>query len=111
MLGARDLPLLAVFAAVVRDASFTGAARRLGLSKSAVSESVRLLEERCGARLIERTTRRLRLTEVGSDVFAVAGQVDEAPRSIAAIIEAHRGEPVGALRIASTHGLTGFVAP
>ena len=58
MLTAADGPLLTVFAAVVRLASFSGAANELKLSKSAVSERIKQLEERCGARLLERTTRR-----------------------------------------------------
>jgi DNA-binding transcriptional LysR family regulator len=50
------LPLLSVFVAVADAGSFTGAARQLGLAKSVVSLHVRTLEERCGVRLLERST-------------------------------------------------------
>ena len=64
-----NLSGMAVFAQVVEAQSFTGAARRLGLSKAAVSKQVSKLEERLGARLLNRTTRRLSLTEVGAAFY------------------------------------------
>ena len=60
-----DLQDVTAFLAVVDTGSFTAASRRLGLAKSNVSRRVARLEERLGARLLERTTRRQRLTEVG----------------------------------------------
>ena len=54
-----------VFVEVVRAGSFTAAADRLGVSKSAASKQITALEDRLGARLLNRTTRRLSLTEVG----------------------------------------------
>ena len=59
----QDLNEIAIFARVVREQSFTKAARALGLPKSTVSDRVSRLEERLGVRLIERTTRSLRLTD------------------------------------------------
>ncbi len=109
---AKDLPLLAVFAAVVRQGSFTAAARVLGQSKSMVSESIRQLEERCGVRLLERTTRKLRLTQVGEQVLMTATAISEAARTLDSILEEHRSAPVGTLRIATTHDLGSLlVAP
>jgi DNA-binding transcriptional LysR family regulator len=94
-----DLQDLTAFLAVVDTASFTEAARRLGLAKSNVSRRVARLEQQLGARLLERTTRRLRLTEVGETYHAhVTGavqQLAEAARSVSQI----QGEPRGRLRL------------
>jgi DNA-binding transcriptional LysR family regulator len=90
-----------LFASVVREGSFTGAARALGLSKQTVSERLAKLEARLGVRLLERTTRRLRTTEPGAAYYArcaaIAAQIDEANR------EVQRGhdEPVGLLRVSA----------
>ena len=78
MITAAEGPLLSAFAAVVRLGSFSAAATQLKLSKSAVSDRVRLLEEHCGVRLLERTTRSLRLTNAGTDVLEAATQVEQA---------------------------------
>ena len=58
----QDLNEIAIFARVVKEESFTKAARALGLPKSTVSERVSRLEERLGVRLLERTTRHVRPT-------------------------------------------------
>ena len=60
-----NLRRMAVFAAVVEANSFSGAARQLGLTRSAVSRQVSLLEDSLGVRLLNRTTRVLSLTEPG----------------------------------------------
>jgi len=62
-----DLNLLAVFARVAEAGSFAEAARRLSTSRSAVSKAVAKLEIALGARLLNRTTRDLSLTEIGPD--------------------------------------------
>src|SRR5687768_6026118 len=60
-----DLNKMAVFAKVVETQSFTAAAKALGLPKSSVSRSVAQLEEGLGVRLLQRTTRKLNLTDAG----------------------------------------------
>lgn len=112
MIEARDLHLLVTFASVIRHGSFTTAAQELGMSKSLVSENVRTLEERCGVQLIERTTRRMRLTQVGEQVLSTATQIVSATRGLDAVLEEHRSAPVGTLRVATTHDLGSLlVAP
>jgi DNA-binding transcriptional LysR family regulator len=64
-----DLTDVVVFVRVVESKSFTAAAERLGIAKSVVSKYVTRLEERLGARLLNRTTRRLSLTEAGAALY------------------------------------------
>lgn len=87
----QDLNDLQFFAAVVEHRSFSAAARQLGIPKSRVSRRVALLEERLGVRLLERSTRKLNVTEVGQKVYEHAR---------AAIEEADAAEDV-ALRMRS----------
>lgn len=105
MITAVEGPLLTVFAAVVRIGSFSGAARELKLSKSVISERVKQLEERCEVRLLERTTRRLRLTEAGAEVLAAATRVDDALRQLSRNLDAGRTEPSGVIRVSTTNDL------
>lgn len=90
---------MASFVAVVEAGSFVGAADATGLSKAAVSRHVAELEQRLGARLLHRTTRRLSLTDDGQLFFARAKEmlavVDEAESEISS----RSGEPSGLLRI------------
>jgi len=90
---------MTVFARVAERASFTAAARDLGLSKSAVSKQVARLEERLGARLLHRTTRRLNLTEIGRAYFERARRiVADAEEADLAVTRLH-AEPRGRLRV------------
>lgn len=112
MLTPDDLPLLASFAAVVRAGSFTAAARARGLTKSAVSQQVSLLEARCGSRLLDRSTRHHRLTEPGAEVLRAAGRIDTELRALQLELESRSTAPVGNVRVATTHDLAvGLVAP
>ncbi len=90
---------IAVFARVAERGSFTAAARDLGLSKSAVSKQVARLEERLGARLLQRTTRRLHLTEVGQVYFERARQVVADAEEAALAVTRLHAEPRGRLRV------------
>lgn len=90
-----------LFAAVVRAESFTRAARQLGITKQSVSERISKLEERLGVRLLERTTRRLRVTGAGATYYercaAIAALIDEANSEV----QQRQAEPVGLLRVGS----------
>lgn len=112
MIERHDLPRFLVLAHVVRLGTITAAARELGLSKSVVSEQLTALEARCGLRLLERTTRRLRPTQAGERVLAATAQLQAAMSDLAATVEAERHAPVGTLRVATTLDLGArLVAP
>jgi DNA-binding transcriptional LysR family regulator len=109
----RDWPLLPVFIAVADAASFTGAARQLGLAKSVVSLHVRTLEERCGVRLMERNTRGLHLTQIGEQVLDAAKEALASVRAVEQIVDGHRDAPTGKLRVTLPldPSLSAMVAP
>jgi DNA-binding transcriptional LysR family regulator len=94
-----DLNLVHTFARVAEAQSFTAAARSLQLPKSSVSRAVSRLEEQLGVRLLERTTRKLHLTDVGRAYYesAVRGlhEIDDAERKVAEL----QGEPRGLVRV------------
>jgi DNA-binding transcriptional LysR family regulator len=94
-----DLAAMAVFAAVVRAGSYTGAARTLGTSKSAASKAVARLERRLGARLLHRTTRSLALTEAGRALEARAARMVEEAGAGAEAVAALASAPLGTLRV------------
>jgi len=97
----QDLNEIAIFARVVKEESFTRAARALGLPKSTVSERVSRLEERLGVRLLERTTRHVRPTAAGAAYYERAARVvAEIEEANAAVTDIHRS-PKGLLRIGS----------
>src|SRR3954471_9033139 len=77
-----DLTRAAIFVRVVDEGGFSAAARALRLPKSSVSRAVSLLEEELGARLLQRSTRKIRLTEAGSAFY------ERASRGIAGLEEA-----------------------
>lgn len=94
-----DITSLAVFARVVEGRSFTGAARALGISKSAVSARVARLEARLGVRLLRRTTRQLSVTEAGLALYERASRLVTAADEAAATAEGAGGTPRGLLRV------------
>jgi DNA-binding transcriptional LysR family regulator len=103
---------MAVFARVVEAKSFSGAAATLSLSKSAVSKQISQLEDRLGARLLDRTTRRVALTEVGRVFYDHAARMLQEAESAEAAVASLHELPRGVLRISlpMSFGLT-HVAP
>ena len=90
---------LLAFLAVAKDRSFTRAAAKLGVSPSALSHTIRGLEERLGLRLLSRTTRSVAPTEVGERLLRTVGpRFEEIDAELAALSEL-RQKPAGTLRI------------
>lgn len=92
---------IAAFARVVDSGSFSGAARRLGISKSAVSAHVQRLEERLGIRLLNRTTRSLSLTEAGTAYYRHCARILAEAEAAEQAAGALQREPRGTLRISA----------
>jgi len=93
---------LLAFLAVARERSFTKAAAKLGVSQSALSHTVRGLEERLGLRLLTRTTRSVSPTEAGERVLTNVGhRFDEIEAELKALSEL-REHPAGTIRITAT---------
>jgi DNA-binding transcriptional LysR family regulator len=95
------------FIEVVETGSFTSAADKLGVSKSYISKQVKALEERFGARLLQRTTRQLTLTGVGEVFFEQCLKMSQQLDQAESIISSLQHEPLGTLRIAlnGTYGV------
>ena len=92
---------LLALVAVAREGSFTRAAARLGVSQSALSQTVRALEERLGLRLLVRTTRSVSPTEAGEQLLrTVAPRFDEIETELALLSE-RRDKPAGNIRISA----------
>jgi DNA-binding transcriptional LysR family regulator len=90
---------LAAFIAVARERSFTRAAARLGVSPSALSHTIRGLEERLGVRLLTRTTRSVSPTEAGERLLANVGPHFDAIEAGLAQLTELRDKPAGTIRI------------
>jgi DNA-binding transcriptional LysR family regulator len=90
-----DLNEILVFARVAQAGSFTAAAVQLGMPKSTVSRKVSDLEERLKARLLQRTTRRLSLTDVGRTYYdycaRIVGEIEDGERAVSRLQESPRG--------------------
>src|SRR6476659_4458468 len=94
-----DLNVLAAFLAVAEERSFTRAAKRVGVSRSALSHAVRGLEERIGVRLLSRTTRSVAPTDAGQHLI---GRLRPALGDVASVLEAIavlRDRPAGRVRL------------
>src|SRR5262249_32681111 len=90
-----DLNEMMVFARVVRAGSFTAAAAELQIPKSTVRRKVSELEQRLSARLLQRTTRKLSLTDVGRTYYdycaRIAADVEDAERAVGTLQSTPRG--------------------
>jgi DNA-binding transcriptional LysR family regulator len=100
------------FLAVANESSFTRAAAKLGVSQSALSHTVRGLEERLGLRLLTRTTRRVAPTQAGERLIRTVGpRLEEIETELAALTEL-RDKPAGTIRVtAGEHAAETIVWP
>src|SRR5260370_28209004 len=96
-----DLNELLVFPGVVQGGSFTAAARRLKMPKSSVSRKVSDLEERIGARLLHRTTRKLGLTDAGRIYFERAAPIVSDIEQVDQAVGEFHAAPRGLLRVSA----------
>jgi DNA-binding transcriptional LysR family regulator len=102
---------IAAFVSVVENGGFSAAARHLNVSRTMVSSHVQELEDRLGARLLNRTTRKVSLTEIGREYFARSthflAEIDEADRAAGAL----QATPCGRLRVHCHPSLGRLIAP
>jgi DNA-binding transcriptional LysR family regulator len=105
----KDVAALTAFVQVAELHSFRAAASRLGVTPSALSQTMRQLEERLGVRLLNRTTRSVSLTDAGNRLFdqlqSAFGQIDSALEEL----NRQRARPVGTLRIHATPAAAALV--
>jgi DNA-binding transcriptional LysR family regulator len=106
-----DLKSLAVFAETVAAGSMSAAARRLGMSPSAVSQAIRALERQGGVVLLHRSTRKLTLTEAGERYYPHCRRMLDAARDAAEALQQARDAPTGELRVAAPVGFAKHIAP
>jgi DNA-binding transcriptional LysR family regulator len=106
----RDLNDLSFFAAVVANGGFSAASRALDVPKSRISRRVAALEGQLGVRLVERSTRRFNVTEVGHDVYRHARAALAEADAIDDVASRLQAEPQGLVRISCPQGVDRLLA-
>jgi DNA-binding transcriptional LysR family regulator len=107
----QDLNDLYFFAAVVEHGGFSAAGRALGVPKSRLSKRIAQLEERLGVRLLQRTTRRFVVTEIGERFYGHCRAVLEEARAAQDAVDELRTEPRGVVRVSCPVPLAPVLAP
>ena len=102
---------LTAFVRVVESGGFTAAARRLNLSPTMVSNHVQALEDSLGVRLLNRTTRRVSLTEIGREYYERCSQILQELAEADEVASALQVNPRGRLRVYCHQGIDRFIAP
>jgi DNA-binding transcriptional LysR family regulator len=100
-----DLNDILIFTKVVEKGSFTAAAQSLMLPKSTVSRALSRLEARLSTRLLQRSTRRINLTEIGRRYYDRCRQIMQELEAANGIVESYRAQPSGLLRITAPYVL------
>ncbi|MDE2569202.1 MAG: LysR family transcriptional regulator [Sphingomonadales bacterium] len=103
-----DLNDLAYFVKVVEHQGFAPAARALGLQKSKLSRRIAQLEDRLGVRLIQRSTRKFSVTDIGQSYYQHCQAMLVEAEAAQEVIESIRSEPAGLIRIACPPGLVAY---
>lgn len=96
-----ELKRIGVFTKVVEAQSFSEAARRLGVAKSAVSKQISLLEQEVGVRLFNRSTRKLSLTEAGEIYYRHCAQIVNRADIALNELRQYQNQPTGTLKVSS----------
>ena len=104
----QDLNDLYYFAAVVDHGGFAAAGRALGMQKSKLSRRILLLEERLGVRLLNRSSRRFSVTEIGRDFYERCTAMLVEAEAAEQVIEQVRAEPRGVVRMSCPVALLNF---
>ncbi len=108
----QNLNRMIIFHRVADLGSFTEAAKELKMAKSAVSRHIALLEKEVGARLLNRTTRQLSLTEVGRIYFQSCQRIIDETQFMANEISVLQNQPTGSLKVAATNSIGDtYIAP
>jgi len=107
----QDLNDYALFAEVILNGGFAAAGRALGMPKSTLSRRIAALETRLGVRLIERSTRRFRVTEVGQAFYERCRTIMLDVQQADAIVSDALGEPHGVVRCSCPLGLIETISP
>ena len=97
-----DLRRMAIFSAVVEAKSFSEAARRIGIAKSAISKHISMLENHLGVRLLNRTTRQLSLTEAGETYYRSCTRLVKEASEAAQEVRQLQSQPMGTLKLSCT---------
>jgi DNA-binding transcriptional LysR family regulator len=106
----QDLNDLALYAAVVRHKGFTAAANALSVPKSKISKRIAALEEQLGVRLIERSTRKLSITDIGQSFYERCEAVLSGVEAAEAVVAVAKAEPSGMVRMAMPPGFAPAVS-
>ncbi len=96
-----ELKRIGVFTKAVQNKSFSAAARQLGVAKSAVSMQIRLLEQEIGVRLLNRSTRKLSMTEAGAIYYRHCQEIVDRAEIALNELRQYQFQPTGTLRVAS----------
>jgi DNA-binding transcriptional LysR family regulator len=94
-----DINHLIILKKVADAGGFTAAAKALGLPKSSISQKISQIEQDLGVRLLQRTTRRISLTEIGEQIYEAAGRILSETEDIQAVVQNLKAEASGHLRV------------